>query len=95
MSLASNAPGHEPPHCYVTYGDSGKLVCSMMSDLGAISDGAFDMLIPSYNNVLNELEVRKEAWNEAERKAPKEDESKQEDEEEVEIGDKRPIRTKR
>ena len=70
-SLASNVPGHETPHCYVTDGDSDKLVGSMMSDLGAISNAAFDMLIPSYDNVLNELEVRKEAWDEAEHEAPK------------------------
>ena len=58
----------------------------MMRGLSAISDTAFDMLIPSYDNVLNELEVRKEAWDEAERKALKEDESKQEDhDEEVEM----------
>ena len=88
VSLASNVPGHETPHCYVTDGDSDKLVGSMMSDLGAISNVAFDMLISSYDNVLNELEVRKkEAWDEAERKAPKEDKSKQDDDEEVEMGD--------
>ena len=58
----------------------------MMSDLGAISNAAFDMLIPSYDNVLNELEIRKEAWDEAEREAHKEAESKQEDDEEVDIG---------
>ena len=57
----------------------------MMRGLSAISDTAFDMLIPSYDNVLNELEVRKEAWDEAERKALKEDESKQDDDEEVEM----------
>ena len=58
----------------------------MMRGLIAISDTAFDMLIPSYDNVLNELEVRKEAWDEAERKALKEDESKQEDhDEEIEM----------
>ena len=55
-----------------------------MSDLGAISNAAFDMLIPSYDNVLNE--IRKEAWDEAEREAPKEAESKQEDDEEVDMG---------
>ena len=68
--------GHEPPRCYVTDGDSDKLVGTMMRGLSAISNTAFDMLIPSYDNVLNELEVRKEAWDEAERKALKEDESK-------------------
>ena len=69
VSVASNVPGHEPPRCYVTDGDSDKLVGTMMRGLSAISDTAFDMLIPSYDNVLNELEVRKEAWDEAERKA--------------------------
>ena len=58
----------------------------MMSALSAISDVAFDMLIPSYDTVLNELEVRNEAWDEAERKAIKEDEPKQDDDEEVEKG---------
>ena len=69
VSVASNVPGHETPRCYVTDGDSDKLVGAMMSGISAISDAAFDMLIPSYDNVLNELEVRKEAWDEAERKA--------------------------
>ncbi len=85
--MASNVPGHEPPHCYVTDGDSDKLVGAMMSGLSAIGDAAFDMLIQSYDNVLNELEARKEAWDEAERKALKEDESKQEDDEEVVMGE--------
>ena len=58
-----------------------------MSDIGAIIDAAFDMLIPSCHNVLNELEVRKEAWDEAERMPPNEDEYKLEDDEEVEMGD--------
>ena len=85
VSQASNVPGHETPQCYVTDGDSDKLVGSMMSDLSAISDAAFDMLMPSYDNVLNELEVRKDAWDEAERKASTEDDSKLEDAEEVEV----------
>ena len=86
VSVASNVPGHEPPRCYVTDGDSDKLVGTMMRGLSAISDTVFGMLIPSYDNVLNELEVRKEACDEAERKALKEDEYKQEDhDEEVEM----------
>ena len=86
VSVASNVPGHEPPRRYVTDGDSDKLVGTMMRGLSAISDTVFYMLIPSYDNVLNELEVRKEAWDEAERKALKDDESKQEDhDEEVEM----------
>ena len=85
VSVASNVPGHEDAQCYVTNGDSDKLVGYMMRGLSAISDAAFDMLIPSYDNVLNGLEVRKEAWDEAELKAFKEDESKHEDDEEVEM----------
>ena len=83
VSVASNEPGHETPRCYVTGGDSDKLVGHMMRGLSAISDTAFDMLISSYDTVLNELEVRREAWDEAERKVLKEDESKQEDDQEV------------
>ena len=85
LSAASNVSGHEDAQCYVTNGDSDKLVGDMMRGLSAISDAAFDMLISSYDNVLNELEVRKEAWDEAERNAFKEDKSKQEDDEEVEM----------
>ena len=85
VSLASNVPRHETPHCYGTDGDSDKLVGSMMSGLSTISDAAFAMLLPSYDNVLNELDARKEAWGEAERNALKEDESKQENDEELEI----------
>ena len=85
VSVDSNVPGQEPPHCYVTDGDSDKLVGTMMRGLSAISDAAFDMLIQSYYNGLNELEVRKEAWDEAERKVLKEDESNQYDDEEVEM----------
>ena len=87
VSMASNVPGHEHPHCYVTDGDSDKLMGSMMSGLSTISDAAFAMLLPSYDNVLNELEARKEAWGEAERKALKEDESKQENDEELGMGE--------
>ena len=96
VSVASNVPGHEPPRCYVRDGDSDKLVGTMMRGLSAISDTAFYMLIPLYDNVLNELEVRKEAWDEAERKALKEDESKQEDhdeEEEMEAVKTNPYKT--
>ena len=85
VSVASNVPGHETPRCYVTDGDYDKLVGTMMRGLITISDAGFDMLIPSYDNVLNELEGRKVAWDEAERNALKEKTSKQEDDEEVEI----------
>ena len=58
VSVASNVPGHEDAQCYVTNGASDKLVEDMMRGLSAISDAALDMLISSYDNVLNELEVR-------------------------------------
>ena len=45
------------------------------------------MLIPSYDNVLNELDARNEAWDEAERRALKEDEAKQDHDEEVDMGE--------
>ena len=87
VSVASNVPGHETPRCYVTYGDSGKLMGATISRRSAISDAAYDMLIPSYDNVLNELEARKEALDKAGRKALKENESNKEDDEEVEMGE--------
>ena len=85
VSVASNVPGHEPPRCYVTDGDSDKwwaLWCAVSVPL------ATQHLICWYHrndNVLNELEVRKDTWDEAERKAPKEDDSKPEADEEVEM----------
>ena len=47
VSVASNVPVHETPRCYVTDGDSDKLMGAMMSGLSAISNAAFAMLIPS------------------------------------------------
>ena len=74
VSVASNVPGYEDAQCYVTDGDSDKLVGDMMSDLSAISDAAYDSLLPSYADVLEELKTRKEAWDE-------EEEEEEEDEE--------------
>ena len=66
VSVASNVPGHEDAQCYVTNGDSNKLVADMMVHLTAISDTAYDSLLPSYADVLEELKTRKEAWDEEE-----------------------------
>ena len=74
VSLASNVPGYETPRCYVTEGDSDKLVADMMAGLVATSDAAYDLLKPSYGSVLNELEARKEAWDDAESEANAEEE---------------------
>ena len=74
VSLASNVPGYEPAQCYITDGDSDKLVADMMAGLVATSNAAYDLLKPSYGSVLNELEARKEAWDDAESEANAEEE---------------------
>ena len=66
VSVASNVPGYEPAQCYVTDGDSDKLVADMMDHLTAISDAAFESLKPSYESVLDKLKMLKEEWDSAE-----------------------------
>ena len=83
VSVASNVPGHEDAQCYITNGDSDKLVADMMAGLVATSDAAYDLLKPSYGSVLNELGARKEAWDDAESEA-----NAEEEEEEAENGKK-------
>ena len=61
VSVASNVPGYEPAQCYITDGDSDKLVADMMVHLTAISDTAYDSLLPSYVDVLADLDARKHA----------------------------------
>ena len=74
VSVASNVPGHETPQCYVTDGDSDKLVGDMMASLSAISDAAYDLLKPSYESALDQLKARKESWDDAESEANTEEE---------------------
>ena len=83
VSVASNVPGYEPAQCYITDGDSDKLVADMMVHLTAISDTAYDALLPSYVDVLADLDARKHAWEEETKEAEEEDE-----EEEAEHGKK-------
>ena len=64
--MASNVPGYEAPRCFVTDGDSNKLVAEMMSHLHAVSDAAFESLKPSYQSVLDKLKMLKEEWDSAE-----------------------------
>ena len=66
VSMASNVPGYEPAQCYITDGDSDKLVADMMDHLTAISDAAFESLKPSYESVLDKLKMLKEEWDSAE-----------------------------
>ena len=83
VSVASNVPGHEDAQCYITNGDSNKLVADMMVHLTAISDTAYDSLSPSYAEVLADLYARKHAWDEEE-----EAEEEEAEEEEAENGKK-------
>ena len=69
VSVASNVPGYEPAQCYITDGDSDKLVEEMMNNLIAISDAAYDSLLPSYVDVLADLDARKHAWEEETKEA--------------------------
>ena len=66
VSVASNVPGYEAPRCFVTDGDSNKLIAEMMSHLHAVSDAAFESLKPSYESVLDKLKMLKEEWDSAE-----------------------------
>ena len=75
VSVASNVPGYEPAQCYVTDGDSDKLVADMMDRLTAISDAAYESLLPLYADVLEELKTRKEAWDEEEEEEEEEEEN--------------------
>ena len=75
VSIASNVPGHEDAQCYITNGDSDKLVEEMMNNLIAISDAAYDSLLPSYVDVLADLDARKHAWEEETKEAEEEEEA--------------------
>ena len=78
VSMASNVPGYEPAQCYITDGDSDKLVEEMMNNLIAISDAAYDSLLPSYVDVLADLDARKHAWEEETKEAEEEEEEEAE-----------------
>ena len=84
VSMASNVPGYEPAQCYITDGDSDKLVADMMRHLHTISDAAYESLSASYADVLDQLKARKHAWEEETKEAEEEDE----EEEEAENGKK-------
>ena len=78
VSIASNVPGYEPAQCYITDRDSDKLVEEMMNNLIAISDAAYDSLLPSYVDVLADLDARKHAWEEETKEAEEEEEEEAE-----------------
>ena len=64
VSVASNVPGYEDAQCFVTDGDSDKLLGAMVIGLVSTSDAAFTSLLPSYEDVLDELNARTRAWEE-------------------------------
>ena len=74
VSVASNVPGHVAPCCFITDGDSEKLVADMMRHLHTISDAAYESLSASYADVLDQLKARKECWDDAESEANTEEE---------------------
>ena len=77
VSLASNVPGYEPALCFVTDGDSYKLVESMMTRLNTISDTAYESLLPSYKDVLACLKERASVWNEVAATAHNDDQNEE------------------
>ena len=64
VSVASNVPRHEDAQCYVTNGDSDKLVEYMMAHLITLSDAAYESLLPSYKYVLACLKEQASMWDE-------------------------------
>ena len=77
VSLAFNVPGYEPALCFVTDGDSDKLVESMMTRLNTISDTAYESLLPSYKDVLACLKERASVWNEVAATAHNDDQNEE------------------
>ena len=75
VGVSSNVPGHEDAQCYVTNGDSHKLVEEIMSHLITLSDAAYDSLLPSYKYVLDNLKERASVWNEVAATAHGDDEN--------------------
>ena len=75
VSVASNVPGHEDAQCYVTNGDSDKLVEDMMAHLITLSDAAYESLLPSYKYVLACLKELASVWDEVAATAHDDDEN--------------------
>ena len=73
VSVASNIPGHEAPCCFITDGDSDKLVADMMRHLHTISDAAYESLSASYADVLDELQAGIKAWDDEEEEEEEEE----------------------
>ena len=73
--MASNVTGHEDAQCYVTNGDSDKLVEDMMTHLITLSDAAYDSLLPSYADVLDNLKEQASVWDEIAATAHDDDEN--------------------
>ena len=75
MSVAWNVPGHDDAQCYVTNGDSDKLVEDMMAHLITLSDAAYESLLPSYKDVLACLKEQASVWDEVAATAHDDDEN--------------------
>ena len=55
ISITSNIPGFEQPRCFITDGNSEKLVGTMMSTLMSMSEVAYNNLKQSYTDVFEQL----------------------------------------
>ena len=73
--MASNVPGYEPALCFVTDGDSDKLVANMMDHLITLSDAAYDSLLTAYKYVLDNLKEQASVWDEVAATAHDDDEN--------------------
>ena len=75
VSVASNVPGHEDAQCYVTNGDSDKLVEDMMEHVITLSDAPYNSLLPSYKDVLDKLKEQASMLDEVTATAHDDDEN--------------------
>ena len=58
VSVCSNVPGYEEPKCFITEGDSYKLVEKMMVYLEEIGDTAYNLLLERYEPVFEQLQEK-------------------------------------
>ncbi|CAB4020085.1 Zinc finger and SCAN domain-containing 22 [Paramuricea clavata] len=57
ISVASNVPGYESAHCFVTDGDSKQLVSDFVEYVFEISDTSYRLLNEKFENVFSELDT--------------------------------------
>ena len=58
VSVCSNVPGHTDPECFVTEGDSEKLIEKLLVKLHQISITSLKLLMNQYENVFKQLKAK-------------------------------------